>query len=151
MSRKIDILRGEITSDPLGVGYASMSDAEVAASLGSLSRKKINPVGSAELLAWSVFGGRLASIKSGIDGGADNIEKSLCEAAYLMIRRDGTSLDLRLEDRVIMLNALVSFGRITQEDADELWEVAWEDITRSQELEISEVTEAHVTNARQGI
>ena len=150
MSRKIDVIREEITSDPLNRGYASMSDAEVVVSLGSATRKKINEISSAELLAWSVFAGRLASIKDGISGGSDNIEKSLCEAAYLMIRRDGTSLDLNIADRVIMLNALVSFGRITQEDADELWEVAWEDISRSRELDISDVTEAHVRNARGG-
>ena len=142
------LIRDEITNDPLGRGYAGMSDQAVADSLNTKDRTKLIPISSNELLAWSVYDGRLARIKAGIDGGVDDVDKSLCEVCYILIKRDNTDLDLNEQSRVDMLDALVSYGRLTDAERTDLYTRATLDITRAQELGIRRVRVGDVSQAR---
>lgn len=144
----ISIIKTEIDNDPLARGYASMSNEEVVVSLLTDDRTKLVPISSSELLAWSVSGGRLARIKAGIDGGVDDVEKSLCEVCYIMIRRDSTSLDLNEQTRVDMLDALVAYGRLTDSDRTDLYNKATVSISRAEELGIGRVRSGDVAQAR---
>ena len=144
----IALLKSEIESDPLGRNYSSMSDEQVADSLNNSDRTKVVPISSAELLAWAASGGRLASIKAAIVGGADNTAKSLAEAAYLMINRDGTSLDLSLADRVAMLDGLVAYGILSADDKSDLVSKSTVSCSRAEELSLGRVRTGDVIQAR---
>ena len=144
----IALLKSEIESDPLGRNYPAMSDTQVADSLNNSDRTKVVPISSAELLAWSAADGRLASIKAAIDGGVDSTAKSLAEAAYMMISRDGTSLDLSLADRVAMLDGLVAYGILSADDKSDLVSKSTVSCSRAEELSLGRVRTGDVIQAR---
>ena len=145
---KITILKTEIQNDPLAKGYSSMSDQEIVDSINLKNRSKFVEISSQELLAWSANNGRLAKIKNAINNGADDVVKSLAEAAYLLITRDDTSLDLNLTDRVAMLDALVSYAVLTPDDKTSLQALATVSISRAEELDIGLVRAGDVLQAR---
>ena len=144
----IALLKSEIENDPLGRNYSAMSDEQVALSLNSKDRSKTVHISSAELLAWSAGDGRLASIKSAIDGGVDNTAKSLAEAAYMMISRDGTYLDLSLPDRAAMLDGLVAYGILSADDKADLVSKSTVSCSRAEELSLGRVRTGDVIHAR---
>ena len=121
---------------------------EVAESLNGKDRTKLVSISSNDLLAWSVYDGRLARIKAGIEAGVDDVEKSLCEVCYIMIRRDNASLDLNEQSRVDMLDALVSYGRLTDTERTELYSMATVSISRADELGLGRVRSGDVSQAR---
>lgn len=141
-------LKSEIDSDPLGRNYSAMSDEQVALSLNNKDRSKTVHISSAELLAWAAADGRLASIKATIDGGVDDTAKSLAEAAYMMISRDGTSLDLSLADRVAMLDGLVAYGILSADDKSDLVSKSTASCSRAEELSLGRVRTGDVIQAR---
>lgn len=145
---KITILKTEIQNDPLAKGYSSMSDQEIVDSINLKNRSKFVEISSQELLAWSANNGRLAKIKNAINNGADDVVKSLAEAAYLLITRDDTSLDLNLTDRVAMLDALVSYAVLIPDDKTSLQALATVSISRAEELDIGLVRAGDVLQAR---
>ena len=145
---KITILKTEIQNDPLAKGYSSMSDQEIVDSINLKNRSKFVEISSQELLAWSANNGRLAKIKNAINNGADDVVKSLAEAAYLLITRDDTSLDFNLTDRVAMLDALVSYAVLIPDDKTSLQALATVSISRAEELDIGLVRAGDVLQAR---
>lgn len=144
----ITLLKSEIESDPLGRNYSLMSDEQVALSLNNKDRTRPSNISSAELLAWSASDGRLASIRSAIEGGVDNTAKSLAEAAYMMISRDGTYLDLTLPDRVAMLDGLVAYGILSSSDRSDLVSKSTVSCSRAEELSLGRVRTGDVIQAR---
>jgi len=144
----IAILKSEIDSDPLGRGYSGMDDTAVAVDLNTAYRTKKEPISSAELLAWSASGARLQNIKNAAENGATDDLKSLAQAAYLIVTRDGTTLDLNLADRVAMLDSLVAAGVLTAADRTSLDSLATVSISRAEELSIGRVRAGDVIQAR---
>ncbi len=144
----IAILRSEIDSDPLGRGYSGMDDAAVAVDINTDYRTKKEPISSAELLAWSASDSRLQNIKNAAESGATDDLKSLAQAAYLIVTRDGTTLDLNLADRVAMLDSLVAAGVLTADDRTSLDTLATVSISRAEELAIGKVRAGDVIQAR---
>lgn len=140
-------LRVEITTDPLSRGYASMTDEEIAISLNEENRSILRPIASTELLAWSAPG-RLFKIKSAIENGASDEIKSIAEAAYLLVTRDSTSLDLSLPDRMLFLDSLVSAGIFSAEDRTSLISIATQPVSRGFEVGIGFVRPGEVSQAR---
>jgi hypothetical protein len=144
----IAILKSEIDSDPLGRGYSGMDDTAVAVDLNTAYRTKKEPISSAELLAWSASDARLQNIKNAAENGATDDLKSLAQAAYLIVTRDGTTLDLNLADRVAMLDSLVAAGVLTAADRTSLDSLATVSISRAEELSIGRVRAGDVIQAR---
>jgi hypothetical protein len=144
----IAILKSEIDSDPLGRGYSGMDDTAVAVDLNTAYRTKKEPISSAELLAWSASDARLQNIKNAAENGATDDLKSLAQAAYLIVTRDGTTLDLNLADRVAMLDSLVAAGVLTAADRTSLDALATVSISRAEELAIGRVRAGDVIQAR---
>jgi hypothetical protein len=144
----IAILKSEIDSDPLGRGYSGMDDTAVAVDLNTAYRTKKEPISSAELLAWSASDARLQNIKNAAENGATDDLKSLAQAAYLIVTRDGTTLDLNLADRVAMLDSLVAAGVLTAADRTSLDALATVSISRAEELSIGRVRAGDVIQAR---
>lgn len=145
---KIQTIKTELETDPLGLGYSGMDDSAAAASLNEKTRSKLEPISSAELLAWSANNTRLQSIKSAAESGADDTIKSVAQAAYLMITRDDTTLDLNLTDRVALLDALVSYNVLTADDKASLESLATVAISRGEELGVGLVRAGDVIQAR---
>jgi len=131
---RIEIIRLELQTDPLGLGYSDMDDSAAALSLNAKTRSKLQPIGSAELLAWSANSARLQKIKTAAESGADDTIKSVAQAAYLMITRSDTTLDLNLADRAALLDALVSYSVLTVDDKTSLESLATAAISRGEEL-----------------
>ena len=144
----IAILKSEIDSDPLGRGYSGMDDTAVAVDINTAYRTKKEPISSAELLAWSASDARLQNIKDAAENGATDDLKSLAQAAYLIVTRDGTTLDLNLADRVAMLDSLVAAGVLTAADRTSLDSLATVSISRAEELSVGRVRAGDVIQAR---
>jgi len=144
----IAILKSEIDSDPLGRGYSGMDDTAVAVDVNTAYRTKKEPISSAELLAWSASDARLQNIKNAAENGATDDLKSLAQAAYLIVTRDGTTLDLNLADRVAMLDSLVAAGVLTAADRTSLDALATVSISRAEELALGLVRAGTVQQAR---
>ena len=144
----IALLKSEIDSDPLGRGYSGMDDTAVAVDLNTAYRTKKEPISSAELLAWSASDARLQKIKNAAENGATDDLKSLAQAAYLIVTRDGTTLDLNLADRLAMLDSLVAAGVLTADDRTSLDALATVSISRAEELAIGRVRAGDVIQAR---
>jgi len=144
----IAIIKSEIDSDPLGRGYSGMDDTAVAVDLNTAYRTKKEPISSAELLAWSASDARLQNIKNAAENGATDDLKSLAQAAYLIVTRDGTTLDLNLADRVAMLDSLVAAGVLTDADRTSLDALATVSISRAEELALGLVRAGTVQQAR---
>lgn len=141
-------LRQELASDPLQLGYAQVDNVTALELLKAETRTKLVALTSNELLAWCAVDGRLSRIKSGIENGSNDEEKSLCEACYLLVLRDNAQFDLNLPDRETMINALVSFGRITADERQSIYDLATKNISRADELGIGRVRLGDIEQAR---
>lgn len=136
---------------PVTGAYSANSEA-AAEEINALNRTRINPIGSAELLAWSgqASGGdrpRIIKIEEG-KANADEQCAALCITAEQMIMRDNTSLDLNLPDRVAMLNALVAYGVLSAADKASIDALAEESISRAIELSLGSVRAGTIEQAR---
>lgn len=136
-------LKNEIENDPLERGYSNMTNNEIVFSLNAKNRTFYKPLSSKALLAWSAVNGRLRKIKNAIDSPNEQLS-SIAEAAYLMIVRDNTELDLNLVDRMTLLNTLVGAGVLTVEDKQDILDVANIVGSRAEELGIGSVFISHV-------
>ena len=145
---RIQVIKVELETDPLGLGYNEMNDSAAALSLNQQVRSKLQPIGSAELLAWSASNARLQKIKTAAESGVDDTIKSVAQAAYLMITRSDTALDLNLADRVTLLDALVSYDVLAAEDKTSLESLATVAISRGEELGVGVVRAGDVIQAR---
>lgn len=148
----LQALRTELDAGhPVTGAYSAESDA-AASEINALNRTRINPIGSAELLAWSgqaSSGDRPRIIK--IEEGKANADEqcaALCITAEQMIMRDNTSLDLNLPDRVAMLNALVAYGVLSAADKASIDALAEESISRADELSLGSVRAGTIEQAR---
>jgi len=149
-------LREEILNDPLGRGYADMTDAEIADSLNTKDRDRIVPLSSAALLAWSGGGAdddnniasRYERIETAATEHASGAVRGACKAAIRLIDRDSTELDLSLPDRAAMVDALVAGGVLTADEKDGLYAMATQQISRAEELGLGTVYAADVTGAK---
>jgi len=142
------VLSEELSTDPLGRNYATMTDEEVAASLAAEDRTRLRPIQSSELLAWAADGNRLARLETAAADAGLGAVQSVAKAAILMIRRDGTTLDLSLNDRANMLAALVAADVLTQADSDSLVAIGTETLSRAEELGLGTVRIGSVHQAR---
>lgn len=152
----IEKLADEIRLDPLGRGYAGMSDDEIAVSLRAKDRTFKSPITSTELLAWGSADGRLARIKrvaemanAGGDAAVDALQ-SAGIGAWLMVHRDAPSLDLNLQDRNELLDGLVAGGVLAAADKTALEALATTTGSRAEELfgEGAEVYSGHIQFAK---
>ena len=155
----IDILRNEILTDPLVKGYAGMTNAQILTSLKTKNITRRRSISSAELVAWSGANGRYKKIANaaatvgdlpGLDAATSNSIKNICEAAMILLRRDGTALDFNKNDRSTMVDALVNTGVLSADDRAALYTLADDPLSRTEQLGLTNVnfTDADITLAR---
>ena len=133
-------------------GPYSADAATAAEQINAINRTRIVPITSGELLAWSAGAGagdrpRLIKIEEGTMA-ADEQIAAICKVAEGTINRDGTELDLSKQDRVAMVAALVAAGVLSQSDSDSLYALATQQISRANELGLSNVRAGTVEQAR---
>ena len=133
-------------------GPYSADAATAAAEINALNRTRTVPISSGELLAWSAGAGagdrpRLIKIEEGTTA-ADEQVAAICKVAEGTIKRDGTELDLLKPDRVAMVAALVQAGVLSQSDSDSLYALATQQISRADEIGLSNVRAGTVEQAR---
>lgn len=142
-------LKAELTNDPLAIGYDAMSLQEAADSLNAETRTRPQPIASTELLAWSGEAGRLQRIENaGNDTSKSDELRSVAKAAYTMILRDNTVLDLSLPNRAAMLTALVDADVLTVTNQESLEALATVPISRATELGLGRVRTGDVDRVR---
>ena len=133
-------------------GPYSADAATAAAEINAVNRTRTVPISSGELLAWSAGAGagdrpRLIKIEEGTTA-ADEQIAAICKVAEGTIKRDGTELDLLKADRVAMVAALVAAGVLSQSDSDSLYALATRQISRADEIGLSNVRAGTVEQAR---
>ena len=149
---KLQALKAELEAGHPVTGPYSPDAQAASDEINALNRTRINPIGSAELLAWSGQASdsdrpRIIKIEEG-KANADEQCAALCITAEQMIMRDNTSLDLNLPDRVAMLNALVAFGVLSEADKSSINALAEESISRADELSLGSVRAGTIEQAR---
>ena len=133
-------------------GAYSADAATAAEQINAVNRTRTVPISSGELLAWSAGAGagdrpRIIKIEQGTTA-ADEQVAAICKVAEGTIKRDGTELDLLKLDRVAMVAALVAAGVLSQADSDSLYALATQQISRADEIGLSNVRAGTVEQAR---
>jgi hypothetical protein len=145
-------LHDELLMGHPATGPYSPDAATAAAEINAVNRTRTVPISSGELLAWSgaaSSGDRPRLIKIG-EGAASADEQvaAICKVAESTINRDGTELDLSKPDRVAMVAALVQSGVLSQADSDSLYALATRQISRADEIGLSNVRAGTIEQAR---
>jgi len=144
----LDTLKSEIADDPLTRSYSGMTDQALADSLNTADITIKDPISSADMLAWAGDSARYMKLKNGADSGADDTIKSICFVALEMIKRDATTFDFNLADRVAMLDALVSASVLSAGDKTSLESLANKTISRATQLNLEKVKIGHIEETR---
>jgi hypothetical protein len=142
----LDPLKTELAKSDYDAMIAAGDHSGLAAMLNAKTVSLLRPVSSASLLAWSAQNNRFRKIEAAT-ADVNSPVYSLASAAMLLIRRDGTELDLNLPDRVAMLSALVGSGVLEQSDANAITTLATVVVPWSQTIGIVEIGVGHIINA----
>lgn len=145
------VLSNEINNDPLGLGYASMDAYQIRDSINEKTRSAYKVLTSNDLLKWSGINGRYIKIKTAADntGLSDEI-RSAAFAAVVMVERDNTLFDYNDGDSQSIFNVLVSNDIISEDDRNNLVTTLTENISRAQELGLSQLRKKHVERVQNG-
>lgn len=141
----IAALVDEIANDPLGRGYAGMSDTQVSASLNAADRPSSKRVSNAKYLQW-IAGARRKVIGDAADSHADATVRGLAQVALdLLLRAD---IEYDRGDHLPLLQALQAGGVLTAGDVTALDAQADTIVSRADELGIGRVRDRDVREAR---
>lgn len=127
-------LRDELEADPLDIGYAGMSDAEVEAALFAKDRPVVVGVTRDKFAIWAAKTGVRSTIE---DVSLDKDDPLRASALTLLdFIRGGvsTTLELTNADNLQMLGAWVAMGKITEAQKNELIALGTVTMSRAEEL-----------------
>jgi hypothetical protein len=130
------VLKAELLTDPLALGYAAMTDQQCADSLNAPTRVRVEPlVPLAALAIWAAKSGVRAKIDRAAGDGTSPVQ-SVCLALLDMLAGlSGPPLDLGNPDNLAMVNGLVAAGVMTAGDKAGL--LALQDVPTSRALELA--------------
>jgi hypothetical protein len=126
-------LQDELTNDPLGRGYDSMTPAEVASDLQSEHRTLIEPLNSRVLLRKTAELGIITPLEEEAETGNAGVQ-DIAKAAVRMIKRPDVDLDLADPEEEALVDQLVENSVIAQSDKDALVSEAERSASRAEEL-----------------
>jgi len=145
-------LKSEITTDPLGRGYATMTDAAVATSLNAVDRP--GPVPAKDVIKRLQLLGKWAEIERVASGLGTAAPDATINAALTIVSAVRTFEDFDLSDPAVMaavngaLDALVTVGLITATDKATVLALQDNRQSRAQELGLRVVAASDVKRAR---
>lgn len=154
----INLLRTEITTDPLSRGYASMWDGQVADSLNARNRTASKSISAQTLHAWFVFNGKWPSIESTalatVGTGGLTADQKLAAQSFMEICHYFSDLDMKDPQYsggiTFVLDHFVGRGIITTAQRAAIISLGSGLISRAEELAIGHVDHIAVAVARNG-
>ena len=147
-----DILRSELTADPLGRGYATMSDDEVAASLNGATIAVWEPVPVEQVKAWAVRqmtpGGQFLLKALKVAAAGDSAAAGLADTIL-----EGVGMNMpgwRMDDdqNIGLMMAAVQAGFLTEAQITGLRALGQKTISRAAQLGLGVVTVGDVGRVR---
>jgi len=139
-------LKDEITSDPLAIGYAGMTDQQVADSLNTASRTRLNPLSRNDAIRWLARHDGVDKLEKAASTGSQT-SRSIAKAVLLLIQSE-TTLDVADEEIMGMIDQLVTGNVFTSAEKGDLVMLATETISRAQEIGLGRVNEGDIASAR---
>ena len=151
----IDILRAELTDDPLSIGYASMEDSEIAAALNDASRPGKREVVASDVRMYVLLHGLWPTITAVAAGSTNPVHKGT--ALTILQTLGAGSFDvIRMNNPAIaagvgqMLATMVEAGAISETNRAEMVAMGDALVSRAQELGLGPVHHLAVAEARRG-
>ena len=145
------VLSNEINNDPLGLGYASMDAYQIRDSINEKTRSAYKALTSNDLLKWSGVNGRYIKVKTAAENTSLSDEiRSAAYAAVVMVDRDNTVFDYNDGNSQSIFNVLVSNDIISEDDRNNLLATLTENISRAQELGLSQLRKKDTERAQNG-
>lgn len=128
-------LKTEVTTDPLGRGYAAMTDAQVSADLNTAYRTRVLPqVPLNSLLIWGGQG-PLQKLQDYANTVSNNAGlRASCLAALQVLSGAAPYLDLSDSRITTLLTSLVSGGVLSSTDQSNLLALQDQPLTRAVEV-----------------
>lgn len=151
----IDILRDEITTDPLGLGYQAMGDSEVADALNMLNRPGRKPVPATEVRLYVLLNGIFPGLQNLAATGTDPVQKgtaitilqTIAPNSFDTIRMNMPNVNSAVSQ---MLQTMVNAGVMTAQQRTDMLALGDTTISRAQELGLPVVHHLDVAEARNG-
>ena len=142
-----DVLRTELASDPLGRGYAAMTDEQVASSLNTKDRTVTQQtfVNAKSLMA-SMDPAVAAGILEKLEAAAPSSPPVKWILSFLTGGGDG--VDVAHPNTQAQLDALASANVLTQTEADAVKALAQRTVSRAEELGLPEIKPWMVAHVR---
>ncbi len=141
-------LRNELINDPLGRGYASMSDVQAADNLNTKNRQILENLPAKELLLWAADQGRFQKIRADDEKTQNSNALRSAAGAMVVVIRAYQDVDPRDSRWNTLLDFLVTSGTLTQGDKDALVIAATITRSRAEELGLGYITPGDVQAAR---
>ena len=145
------ILKTELTTDPLGRGYAAKDNQQVADSLNTVNRTLQEPVPIKQVLRWSVQTDAIYKLKQASASGPRD-QRRITEVALVLINHPHiTELDVEDPEIAAMLAALVAMALFKQGEVDALKARGQRTVSRAEELVLPPVSAGHIDSVRRRI
>lgn len=141
----LQVLKDELTADPLTRGYSGMTDAEAADDLNTAYRESTRRVSNAKYLLWIAGARRKAIGDAAASHGSATVQGLAQVALDLLLRPD---IEYDRGDHLALLQALQSGGVLSDTDVAALDDQADATITRAAELGLGTVRAGTVAQAR---
>lgn len=146
-------LVAELRDDPLGAGYAAMTDAQRMAALTAKTRSRPRRLSSLDLLLWGGADGRLARVRKAAQkappyDGLPDAAHAVAIVADALVTRQDAGFDPSLPSHLAMVDALVAAQVLTAGDRTALLALASEPCSRADELGLAGLGMGHLASAR---
>lgn len=144
-----EILTAELQNDPAGLGYATMTDAEVATAINATTQAARQLVPLWQIKKAAIESNLWLAIKNAAASHADAQVQGVANVTldYISDSRF-ENLDMDLASTQAMLGALVAGGVVTQDFVDALDAMADTTTSRANVLGLGTVSDGHVKSAR---
>lgn len=147
-------LKEELSADPLGRGYASMTATEVVIDINTMYRTRYNSLSTRDLLRWGFAREGLSKLADAVErqgayANITHINRSKALSAYAVMTK-GIEGVLDLADPIVdaLIDQLIAFDIFQTVDKSDLQALSTESISRATELGLSRVREGTVNQAR---
>lgn len=144
------ILRTELLTDPLALGYAAKTDQQCYDSLITKTRTRQRQLTTTDLLEWAGGNQRFLKIKNAAVVVSDTQTKNLAAIMQTLLQSPGVTLDMNRAATLALIDGLVTGLVLVAADKTALVTLATESINRFSELGIPEYQLGDVTRARTG-
>lgn len=142
------LLKTEVTTDPLALGYAAMTDQQVYLSMVAKTRTRQRQLTTTDLLEWAGSGQRFLKVKNAAAVTTDSQTKNVAAILQTLLQSPGIPFDLNRAASAQMISFLVAQAVLTGGDQTALQNLAAEAINRFQELGIQEYQAGDINAAR---